>query len=541
MVEAQVDPMEPPKHKHSKVPRGPPSPPVPVLHSPPRKVTVEDQQAWKVPPCISNWKNAKGFTIPLDKRLAADGRGLQEVTINNKFAMLSEALYISERKAAEDLRIRNQLRKKLAMKEKEDREKELRDRVLRARAERTGAQVNDDDLTDRIDSGRHENLTAAQSEFLGDMNDNDSDDKSDDDDRNTRSNKGISERKDNGRDTGTVDDRFARDRRQDKDDIRDDKAVRSGRRERDDDRRQQRSHDRYDNDRNRFDDYRDNYKRDDRRDSDRRYDDRDDRYNDKRDLKEGRHSDRDRYHRRDDSDDDRRDSRRDKRNDHRSPDRDRRGYRDNADDQRGHRDNSDDGSRNKKRDRHEHSSSPHKRSKGNREDEIERIAREQREKIRIERRKERERELRLQNMKGNMRKNKVDRDQNRDISEKIALGMHRGTGQLTGEALFDSRLFNQSSGMDSGFGPDDEYNTYTKGLFDKGAASSIYRPKKDDSEMYGDADAQLAKLTDTSRFKPDKGFKGAESSGGGKRDAPVQFEKERRDDPFGIDDIVKSK
>ena len=67
MVEAQVDPMEPPKHKHKKAPRGPPTPPVPILHSPPRKLTVADQQAWKVPPCISNWKNARGFTIPLGK------------------------------------------------------------------------------------------------------------------------------------------------------------------------------------------------------------------------------------------------------------------------------------------------------------------------------------------------------------------------------------------------------------------------------------------------------------------------------------------
>lgn len=60
---------------------GPPSPPVPVLHSPPRKVTVKEQQMWKIPPCVSNWKNAKGYTIPLDKRLAADGRGLQEVRL----------------------------------------------------------------------------------------------------------------------------------------------------------------------------------------------------------------------------------------------------------------------------------------------------------------------------------------------------------------------------------------------------------------------------------------------------------------------------
>lgn len=65
---------------------------------------------------ISNWKNTGGFTIPLDKRLAADGRGTQETSINNKFAMLSEALYVSERKAAEELRMRNQIRKKMAIK-----------------------------------------------------------------------------------------------------------------------------------------------------------------------------------------------------------------------------------------------------------------------------------------------------------------------------------------------------------------------------------------------------------------------------------------
>lgn len=141
-----------------QVPRGPGSPPVPVMHSPPRPLTVKDQQDWKIPPCISNWKNAKvggggacgmcerggrqgalrqqkaeapqlgkgkacwsssngspapcwaahrhpptpthpqGYTIPLDKRLAADGRGLQEVAINDQFAKFTEALYIAEQK-----------------------------------------------------------------------------------------------------------------------------------------------------------------------------------------------------------------------------------------------------------------------------------------------------------------------------------------------------------------------------------------------------------------------------------------------------------
>jgi SNW domain-containing protein 1 len=143
MVEAQIDPLEPPKHKHTKAPRGPPSPPVPVLHSPPRKITVADQQAWKVPPCVSNWKNARGFIIPLDKRIAADGRNLQEVTINNKFAMVSEALFIAERKATEDLKMRNDLRKKMALQEKEEREEALRDMANRARMERAGIRTDD--------------------------------------------------------------------------------------------------------------------------------------------------------------------------------------------------------------------------------------------------------------------------------------------------------------------------------------------------------------------------------------------------------------
>jgi SNW domain-containing protein 1 len=80
MTEVVEDPLEPPRFKHKKIPRGPPSPPPPVLRSPPRKATAQEQKDWMIPPCISNWKNNKGFTIPLDKRLAADGRGLQDVS-----------------------------------------------------------------------------------------------------------------------------------------------------------------------------------------------------------------------------------------------------------------------------------------------------------------------------------------------------------------------------------------------------------------------------------------------------------------------------
>lgn len=139
MVEAQKDPLEPPKFKiNKKIPRGPPSPPAPVLHSPTRKVTVKEQKEWKIPPCISNWKNAKGYTIPLDKRLAADGRGLQQVHINENFAKLAEALYIADRKAREAVEMRAQLEKKLAQKEKEKKEEHLRQLAQKAREERAG-------------------------------------------------------------------------------------------------------------------------------------------------------------------------------------------------------------------------------------------------------------------------------------------------------------------------------------------------------------------------------------------------------------------
>merc|ERR1712223_1474371 len=139
MVETQKDPMEPPKFKtNKKIPRGPPSPPAPVMHSPNRKVSVKEQQDWKIPPCISNWKNNRGYTIPLDKRLAADGRGLQGTRINENFAKLAEALYIADRKAREAVEMRNTIEKNKVKTIKEKREQNLRQLAQKAREERAG-------------------------------------------------------------------------------------------------------------------------------------------------------------------------------------------------------------------------------------------------------------------------------------------------------------------------------------------------------------------------------------------------------------------
>ena len=44
--------------------------------------------------------SSQGYTIPLDKRLASDGRGLQDHTINDNFAKLAQALYTADREVS---------------------------------------------------------------------------------------------------------------------------------------------------------------------------------------------------------------------------------------------------------------------------------------------------------------------------------------------------------------------------------------------------------------------------------------------------------
>ncbi len=48
------------------------------------------------------------------------------------------------------------------------------------------------------------------------------------------------------------------------------------------------------------------------------------------------------------------------------------------------------------------------------------------------------------------------RDEDRDISEKIALGQ-TGAAAQNEDNLLDQRLFNQTQGMDSGFAAEDDY------------------------------------------------------------------------------------
>ncbi|KAI5461430.1 SKIP/SNW domain-containing protein [Mariannaea sp. PMI_226] len=343
IVERQRDPMEPPKFKHKKIPRGPPSPPPPVMHSPPRKVTAEDQEMWRIPPPISNWKNPKGFTVPLDKRLAADGRGLQDIAISDKHAQFAEAVKMAERHAREEVQQRAMMQQRLAEKEKQQKEENLRALAQKAREDRAGAR-----------RGRRDSRSSFDSR----------------DSRDSRSRSRSRSYSDSGSDASDSDDSETRARI----------------------------------------------------------------------------------------------------------------------------------------------------------------------KARKDKQKEEERKLRQHRMGAERRAQVMAREQNRDISERVALGIAKPTQSK--ETMYDSRLFNQSSGFDSGFNED---NHYDKPLFAaQDAISSIYRPRAnmDDDDDVEAGDREMAKIQKSGRFGDALGkgtFKGAADAEA--REGPVQFEKDSTD-PFNVDKFL---
>ena len=133
LTEAPVDPLEPLKFHHKKAPRPPPSPPAPVLHSPPRKPSQAAYNAWKVPPCVSSWKNPKGYTIPLDKRMINNPKDLEPIEINSAFSDVSQALYVAEKASREQLEYRLALEKEKEANEIAQKEAKLRQMAELAR------------------------------------------------------------------------------------------------------------------------------------------------------------------------------------------------------------------------------------------------------------------------------------------------------------------------------------------------------------------------------------------------------------------------
>lgn len=314
--EMQIDPLAPPQFKHKRIPRGAGSPFVTVMRSPQHKLTLKDQLSMKIPPCVSNFKNPKGYTIPLEMRLAADGRTLKQHTVNEKFARFSDALEITERQGRKEIQERAIIDNTLKFKENKRREEEGRKIAQVTREEKM-----------RIIEGQMSGARKPKGEGL--INDEDVDDG--------------------------------------------EKEVR---------------------------------------------------------------------------------------------------------------------------------------------DRIKRL-----------REKEVVRDYRIE--QAGLKRGKNHKEENRDISEKVALGQAQPTA-VSGESLYDQRLFNQSSGMDQGMHDDEEYNLYSKPLFQDRSALNIYgyRKEEGDDEEEGE-EKDLSKMMRSKRADVSKGGRGK----------PVEFE--RHDDSmFGMDNFV---
>lgn len=168
-------------------------------------------------------------------------------------------------------------------------------------------------------------------------------------------------------------------------------------------------------------------------------------------------------------------------------------------------------------------------------------ARKIRDQMRQEKRREREREMRMNNMGTEQRAKMLARQQNRDISEKIALGLAKPT--TSKESMLDSRLFNQES-LSGNFADEESYNLYDKPLFHGStAAAAIYKARGNIEEgneesFGGGTDEGIGKALDNDRFglgRAKVGFEGANDQE--VREGPVQFEKDTGD-VFGLDQFL---
>lgn len=164
-----------------------------------------------------------------------------------------------------------------------------------------------------------------------------------------------------------------------------------------------------------------------------------------------------------------------------------------------------------------------------------------RDEMRQEKRRERERELRMSNMGQEQRAKMLARQQNRDISEKIALGLAKPT--LSKESMLDSRLFNQES-LQGSFAEDEAYNLYDRPLFHGStAAAAIYKARgnitEGNQDSFGEGTEEgIGKALDNDRFGLGQariGFEGAQDQE--VREGPVQFEKDTGD-VFGLDKFL---
>lgn len=168
-------------------------------------------------------------------------------------------------------------------------------------------------------------------------------------------------------------------------------------------------------------------------------------------------------------------------------------------------------------------------------------ARKIRDQMRQDKRREREREMRMSNMGQEQRAKQLARQQNRDISEKVALGLAKPTQSK--ESMLDSRLFNQES-LSGSFADDDAYNLYDRPLFHGStAAAAIYKargniPEGNEDSFGGGTEEGIGKALDNDRFNLGQARAGFEGAADQEiKEGPVQFEKDTGD-VFGLNQFL---
>ena len=138
LVALPVDPLSNLKYKHHKIPLSNTNEKnfVPVLHSAPAPLSLEEQKKWKIPPCVNMSNNPKGLVIPLDIRLANDGRNLREYKANKNFAKFADILAMTEKNVRKEIEERNKIAQSIQIAAAMKKEKELKEAAKQARMER---------------------------------------------------------------------------------------------------------------------------------------------------------------------------------------------------------------------------------------------------------------------------------------------------------------------------------------------------------------------------------------------------------------------
>ncbi len=168
-----IDPLSTNHYTFQKVPHSNTDPSifVPVMHSPQRKITYQDQRDWKIPPCVSISKNPKGLVIPLDIRLANDGRNLKEFQVNKNFSKFADVLFLAEKRARAEIEERNRIAESIQIKAELKKEEELREAAKQARLERKA--INSGTSLSNISSVNTVRSDATAEFLLGKKNERD--------------------------------------------------------------------------------------------------------------------------------------------------------------------------------------------------------------------------------------------------------------------------------------------------------------------------------------------------------------------------------